>query len=56
LHAAALAFRHPASGEPLEFHSEWPADLRPALLAAGAEDLVARPDPLGYLVFFNRDG
>jgi 23S rRNA pseudouridine1911/1915/1917 synthase len=56
LHAAALAFRHPASGEPLEFQSEWPADLRPALRAAGAEDLVARPDPLGYLVFFNRDG
>jgi 23S rRNA pseudouridine1911/1915/1917 synthase len=56
LHAAALAFRHPASGEPLEFHSEWPADLRPSLVAAGAEDLVARPDPLGYLVFFNRDG
>jgi 23S rRNA pseudouridine1911/1915/1917 synthase len=56
LHAAALAFRHPASGEPLEFHAEWPADLRPALLALGAEELVARPDPLGYLVFFNRDG
>ena len=56
LHAAALAFRHPASGEPLEFHADWPADLRPALLAVGAEDLVARPDPLGYLLFFNRDG
>ena len=56
LHAAALAFRHPASGEPLDFHSEWPSDLRPALLALGAEDLVARPDPLGYLLFFNRDG
>ena len=56
LHAAALAFRHPASGEALEFHSEWPSDLRPTLLALGAEDLVARPDPLGYLVFFNRDG
>lgn len=56
LHAAALAFRHPASGEPLEFHSEWPADLRPALVALGAEELVARPDPLGYLLFFNRDG
>ncbi len=56
LHAAALAFRHPASGEPLEFRSEWPADLRLALLAAGGEDLVARPDPLSYLVFFNRDG
>jgi 23S rRNA pseudouridine1911/1915/1917 synthase len=56
LHAAALAFRHPASGEPLDFHSEWPSDLRPALLALGGEDLVARPDPLGYLLFFNRDG
>ena len=56
LHAAALAFRHPASGEPLDFHSEWPSDLRPALLAVGGEDLVARPDPLGYLLFFNRDG
>ena len=56
LHAAALAFRHPSSGEPLEFRSEWPTDLRPTLLALGAEELVARPDPLGYLVFFNRDG
>ncbi|HUR92958.1 MAG TPA: RluA family pseudouridine synthase [Gemmatimonadales bacterium] len=56
LHAAALAFRHPASGQALEFRSEWPPDLRPTLLALGAEDLVARPDPLGYLVFFNRDG
>ncbi len=56
LHAAALAFRHPASGAPLEFHSEWPSDLRPALLAAGGEDLVAHPDLLSYLVFFNRDG
>ena len=56
LHAAGLAFRHPATGAALEFHSEWPADLRPALLALGAEELVARPDPLGYLLFFNRDG
>jgi 23S rRNA pseudouridine1911/1915/1917 synthase len=56
LHAAALAFRHPATAEPLEFRSEWPLDLRPALLALGGEDLVARPDPLGYLRFFNRDG
>jgi 23S rRNA pseudouridine1911/1915/1917 synthase len=56
LHAAALAFRHPASGEALEFRSEWPSDLRAALLAVGAEDLVARPDPLGYLLFYDRDG
>jgi 23S rRNA pseudouridine1911/1915/1917 synthase len=56
LHAAALAFRHPVTGEPLEFRAEWPADLRDALLASGGQDLVARSDPLGYLVFFNRDG
>jgi len=56
LHAAALAFRHPATEEPLEFRAEWPADLRAALLAAGGQDLVAHGDPVGYLLFFNRDG
>lgn len=56
LHAAALAFRHPVSGAPLEFHAEWPSDLRDALVVAGGEELVARPDPLSYLRFFNRDG
>jgi 23S rRNA pseudouridine1911/1915/1917 synthase len=56
LHAAALAFRHPATGEPLEFRAEWPADLRDALLASGGQDLVARNDPMGYLVSINRDG
>ena len=56
LHAAALAFRHPITHAPVEFHAEWPADLHAAFLALGAEELVARPDPLGYLLFFNRDG
>jgi 23S rRNA pseudouridine1911/1915/1917 synthase len=56
LHAAALAFRHPVSGAPLEFHSEWPEDLRPALVAAGGEEMVAHAEPLSYLRFFNRDG
>jgi 23S rRNA pseudouridine1911/1915/1917 synthase len=56
LHAAALAFRHPVSGAPLEFHSEWPDDLRTALDIAGGEELVARAEPLRYLRFFNRDG
>jgi 23S rRNA pseudouridine1911/1915/1917 synthase len=56
LHAAALAFRHPVSGAPLEFTSEWPQDLWPALVAAGGEELVARSEPLSYLLFFNRDG
>ena len=56
LHAAVLAFRHPATGAPLEFRAEWPPDFRDALVAAGGEDLVARPDALSYLLFFNRDG
>jgi 23S rRNA pseudouridine1911/1915/1917 synthase len=56
LHAAALAFRHPVSGAPVECTSEWPEDLRPALAAAAGQELVARPDPLRYLRFFNRDG
>jgi 23S rRNA pseudouridine1911/1915/1917 synthase len=54
LHAAWLAFRHPVSGEPVEFRSEWPSDLRAALALAGGADLVARPDPLAYLLFFDR--
>jgi 23S rRNA pseudouridine1911/1915/1917 synthase len=56
LHAAALAFRHPVSGAPLEFKAEWPDDLRPALLVVGGQELVARPDSLSYLRFFNRHG
>jgi 23S rRNA pseudouridine1911/1915/1917 synthase len=54
LHAAWLAFRHPVSGQTLEFRSEWPPDLREALALAGGPNLVARPDPLAYLLFFNR--
>ncbi len=52
LHAAWLGFRHPATGAPVEFRSEWPSDLRNALAAAGGPELVAHPDPLGYLRFF----
>jgi 23S rRNA pseudouridine1911/1915/1917 synthase len=55
LHAAALAFRHPATGERVTFESEWPDDLRGALAAASYSDLVAQPEPLRYLLFFNRD-
>src|SRR5262249_6191514 len=54
LHPARVAFRHPMTGEPLEFRSEWPPDLGPALRLAAGEDLVARPEPLAYLQFFNR--
>jgi 23S rRNA pseudouridine1911/1915/1917 synthase len=56
LHAAGLAFRHPATGEPMEFRAEWPLDLREALLTAGGREIVAHPKPLSYLLFYNRDG
>jgi 23S rRNA pseudouridine1911/1915/1917 synthase len=53
LHAAYLGFRHPATGEPLDFHAEWPADLRPLLTAAlGPGNPVADSDALRYLRFF----
>jgi 23S rRNA pseudouridine1911/1915/1917 synthase len=32
LHAERLSFEHPVSGQPLEFHSEVPADLRDAAI------------------------
>ncbi|HET7589602.1 MAG TPA: RluA family pseudouridine synthase [Solirubrobacterales bacterium] len=38
LHAHRLAFRHPRSGDPLEFTSPLPADLAVALEAARAPD------------------
>ncbi len=56
LHAAHLALRHPITGADLDLRSPWPADLRSALdLAARPLDLVAQPDPLRYLLFYNRD-
>ena len=55
LHAAALAFRHPESGDPLEFRSEWPADLRPALAFLAGEAVVAGGDGLRYLQFYDGD-
>ena len=56
LHAAGLAFRHPASGEPLAFRAEWPSDLRESLLLVAGREVVAHPEPLSYLLFYNRDG
>ena len=57
LHAAYLAFRHPVDGAPVEFMSEWPADLRTALsLAAGPGNPVADSDDLRYLRFFKGHG
>jgi len=55
LHAAGLAFRHPANGEPLEFRAEWPADLMPALKLAAGSEVVAPQEALTYLQFYERD-
>ena len=56
LHAAALSFAHPVTGEPLALTSEWPDDLRPALAAAAADaKLLAERNPLQYLGFFASD-
>ena len=56
LHAAGLAFRHPVTGAAMELRAEWPADLRESLRLAAGREVVAHPDPLAYLLFFNRDG
>lgn len=57
LHAAWLNFRHPATGETLDFRAEWPVDLAPALQrAAGEVDAVAPRDSLAYLRFFEAHG
>jgi 23S rRNA pseudouridine1911/1915/1917 synthase len=56
LHAAGLAFRHPATGEPLEFRAEWPADLRESMAVVAGSEVVAHQEPLSYLLFHNRDG
>jgi 23S rRNA pseudouridine1911/1915/1917 synthase len=57
LHAAWLQFRHPLTGVPLEFQSEWPGDLGPALAAAlGPANAVAPLEALRYLRFFEAHG
>jgi 23S rRNA pseudouridine1911/1915/1917 synthase len=56
LHAAWLIFRHPVSGELLDFRSGLPEDLRQSLITASdMADLIAHPDPLEYLGFYRVD-
>jgi 23S rRNA pseudouridine1911/1915/1917 synthase len=56
LHAAALAFDHPVTGERIALQSEWPVDLLPALAeAAGDANLLAQRNPLQYFGFFASD-
>ena len=56
LHAAVLAFRHPATGRRSNFARNGRWICAPHSLPLGGEDLVAHPDALSYLLFFNRDG
>ena len=53
LHAAGLAFRHPATGEPLEFHGPNgpPICVSPCSWWRVSE-VVAHPEPLSYLLFY----
>jgi 23S rRNA pseudouridine1911/1915/1917 synthase len=56
LHAAWLVFKHPLTGELLDFRSKLPEDLRQSLIAASdMADLIAHPDPLEYLGFYRVD-
>jgi len=53
LHAAWLAFKHPVTGEPLDFRSPLPADLRRSLsVIAGEHRLSENVDPLTVLRFY----
>jgi 23S rRNA pseudouridine1911/1915/1917 synthase len=53
LHAAWLAFNHPVTGEPLDFRSPLPEDLRNALaVIAGEHALADGIDPLTAFRFY----
>lgn len=53
LHAAWLAFNHPVTGEPLDFRSPLPEDLRRALtVIAGEHAIPDDADPLTALRFY----
>ncbi len=52
LHAARLGFKHPETGEQVEFFADWPADLENSLsIAADDQSLLDRNNMLGYLGF-----
>lgn len=57
LHAAWLMLQHPVTGEMLDLRSPLPDDLRTSLLAVSdMPELLAQPDPLGYLGFYAVEG
>lgn len=54
LHAARLAFKHPATGEDMDFRSPLPEDLKKSLAAIGeSEEYMQDPDPLQTFGFFD---
>ncbi len=57
LHAAWLVFKHPGTGDLMDFRSPLPEDLRVSLGAIAEDpDLIAHPDPLEYFGFYRVDG
>ena len=57
LHAAWLAFRHPATGQLVSLRSPLPEDLKQSLAAvAGMPELLSHPDPLDYFGFYADPG
>jgi 23S rRNA pseudouridine1911/1915/1917 synthase len=57
LHAAWLAFKHPATGAMIELRSPLPEDLRLALQAvAGSDVAFGDTDPLDYFGFYRGEG
>jgi len=56
LHAAELSFKHPVTDALVVVRSEWPDDLRDALVeTSGDRHLLAERNPLQYLGFFTSD-
>ena len=57
LHAAWLAFKHPATGVTVELRSPLPVDLRVTLQAVAGGDVVfGDTDPLDYFGFYRVEG
>jgi hypothetical protein len=57
LHAAWLAFKHPATGTTIELRSPLPQDLRVTLQAvAGSDVAFGDTDPLEYFGFYRVEG
>ncbi len=56
LHAAWLRFKHPVSGDMMDFRSPLPQDLKRSLAVIGdSEEYLSDPDPLNSFKFFEEN-